>query len=153
MDTTLKAFTFDELDVLGGKARRAEYIAAKAEGRLKEAGFTERPIAPILKAEPTEPSNKPAETDKKAPFAQSRAKPAQKNAKKRQQKGPPKQAPKQEKKQPEQKNDAAAPPAKKPASAKPAKRRHRAAKAETAARSKPCRLERSRLKILDINHR
>ena len=128
MDTTLKAFTFDELDVLGGKARRAEYIAAKAEGRLKEAGFTERPIAPILKAEPTEPSNKPAETDKKAPFAQSRAKPAQKNAKKRQQKGPPKQAPKQEKKQPEQKNDAAAPPAKKPASAKPAKRRHRGGK-------------------------
>jgi hypothetical protein len=36
MDTTLKTFTFDELDVLGGKARRAEYIAAKAEGKLIE---------------------------------------------------------------------------------------------------------------------
>ncbi len=43
MDTTLKTFTFDELAVLGGKARRAEYIAAKAEGRLEEAGFTESP--------------------------------------------------------------------------------------------------------------
>ncbi len=41
-DTTLKTFTFDELDVLGGKARRAEYIAAKAEGKLEEAGFTEK---------------------------------------------------------------------------------------------------------------
>lgn len=38
-DTTLKSFSFDELDVLGGKARRAEYQAAKAEGRLEEAGF------------------------------------------------------------------------------------------------------------------
>ena len=43
-DTTLKTFTFDELDILGGKGRRAEYIAAKAEGRLLEAGFTETPI-------------------------------------------------------------------------------------------------------------
>lgn len=42
-DTTLKNFTFDELDVLGGKGRRAEYIAAKAEGRLEEAGFTISP--------------------------------------------------------------------------------------------------------------
>jgi cell fate regulator YaaT (PSP1 superfamily) len=41
MDTTLKTFTFEELDVLGGKARRAEYIAAKAEGKLEEAGFKE----------------------------------------------------------------------------------------------------------------
>jgi cell fate regulator YaaT (PSP1 superfamily) len=43
LDTTLKTFTFDDLDVLGGKARRAEYIAAKAEGKLEEAGFTEMP--------------------------------------------------------------------------------------------------------------
>lgn len=43
IDTTLKTFTFDELDVLGGKARRAEYIAAKAEGKLAEAGFSEKP--------------------------------------------------------------------------------------------------------------
>ena len=43
LDTTLKVFTFDELDVLGGKGRRAEYIAAKAEGRLEEAGFTVTP--------------------------------------------------------------------------------------------------------------
>ena len=38
-DTTLKTFTFDELSVLGGKGRRAEYITAKAEGKLEEAGF------------------------------------------------------------------------------------------------------------------
>jgi cell fate regulator YaaT (PSP1 superfamily) len=43
LDTTLKTFTFDELDILGGKGRRAEYIAAKAEGRLQEAGFTVTP--------------------------------------------------------------------------------------------------------------
>ena len=43
LDTTLKTFTFDELDVLGGKGRRAEYIAAKAEGRLEDAGFTVTP--------------------------------------------------------------------------------------------------------------
>ena len=42
-DTTLKTFTFDELDVLGGKGRRAEYIAAKAEGKLEEAGFKVTP--------------------------------------------------------------------------------------------------------------
>jgi hypothetical protein len=43
VDTTLKTFTFDELDVLGGKGRRQEYIAAKAEGRLEEAGFKPTP--------------------------------------------------------------------------------------------------------------
>lgn len=43
LDTTLKTFTFDELNVLGGKGRRAEYIAAKAEGRLEDAGFTVTP--------------------------------------------------------------------------------------------------------------
>jgi len=48
VDTTLKTFTFDELDVLGGKGRRSEYIAAKAEGRLEEAGFTVSP-PPVVK--------------------------------------------------------------------------------------------------------
>jgi len=43
VDTTLKTFAFDELDILGGKGRRAEYIAAKAEGRLEDAGFTVTP--------------------------------------------------------------------------------------------------------------
>jgi len=42
-DTTLKSFTFEELDVLGGKGRRAEYITARDEGRLEEAGFTPSP--------------------------------------------------------------------------------------------------------------
>ena len=42
-DTTLKSFTFDELDVLGGKGRRAEYITARDEGRLEEAGFAPTP--------------------------------------------------------------------------------------------------------------
>jgi cell fate regulator YaaT (PSP1 superfamily) len=45
-DTTLKTFSFDELDILGGKARRSEYQAAKAEGRLTEAGFKPSVIAP-----------------------------------------------------------------------------------------------------------
>ena len=44
VDTTLKTFTFDELAVLGGKGRRQEYIAAKAEGRLEEAGFSTAPL-------------------------------------------------------------------------------------------------------------
>ena len=43
LDATLKTFNFDELSVLGGKGRRAEYIAAKAEGKLEEAGFTPSP--------------------------------------------------------------------------------------------------------------
>jgi len=43
LDTTLKTFSFDELDVLGGKGRRAEYIAARAEGRLEDAGFKVTP--------------------------------------------------------------------------------------------------------------
>jgi len=47
-DTTLKTFSFDELDILGGKGRRAEYIAAKAEGKLEEAGFKASP-PPVLK--------------------------------------------------------------------------------------------------------
>jgi len=45
-DTTLKAFTFEELDILGGKGRRAEYITARDEGRLEEAGFTPSPPSP-----------------------------------------------------------------------------------------------------------
>ena len=53
-DTTLKTFTFDELDVLGGKGRRAEYIAAKAEGRLQEAGFTVT-TPPAAKPAPASP--------------------------------------------------------------------------------------------------
>ena len=48
LDTTLKTFTFDELDILGGKGRRAEYIAAKAEGKLEEAGFV-TPPPPVIK--------------------------------------------------------------------------------------------------------
>jgi cell fate regulator YaaT (PSP1 superfamily) len=56
-DTTLKTFAFDELDVLGGKGRRAEYVAARNEGRLEEAGFT---ISP----QPEKPrARKPAHTD------------------------------------------------------------------------------------------
>ena len=57
-DTTLKTFSFDDLGILGGKGRRAEYIAAKAEGRLKEAGFTTSPpqsprLASSLPANPS----------------------------------------------------------------------------------------------------
>ena len=48
-DTTLKTFTFDELNILGGKGRRAEYIAARDEGRLEEAGFTPSPPPKLTK--------------------------------------------------------------------------------------------------------
>ena len=42
-DNTLHTYAFEDMEVLGGKARRAEYIAAKAEGRLEEAGFRPSP--------------------------------------------------------------------------------------------------------------
>ena len=60
-DTTLKTFTFEELDVLGGKARRAEYITARNEGRLAEAGFTERPVVrePRFAPKPETRSDRP----------------------------------------------------------------------------------------------
>jgi cell fate regulator YaaT (PSP1 superfamily) len=45
-DMTLKTFPFADLDVLGGKSRRAEYQSAKAEGRLEEAGFKPSVIRP-----------------------------------------------------------------------------------------------------------
>ena len=65
LDTTLKTFKFDELSVLGGKGRRAEYIAAKAEGRLQEAGFTVTPPPepkPATEAKPAaEPFRRPKE--------------------------------------------------------------------------------------------
>ena len=63
-DTTLKTCTFDELDILGGKGRRAEYITARDEGRLEEAGFTVSP--PPQPKRPVEPydmntlNNKPS---------------------------------------------------------------------------------------------
>jgi len=50
-DTTLKTFTFDEIDILGGKGRRAEYVTAKAEGRLEEAGFSASPPPQLSKAD------------------------------------------------------------------------------------------------------
>ena len=62
LDTTLKTFTFDELIILGGKGRRAEYIAAKAVGRLEEAGFTVTPppeIKSILESAPPPTRIKP----------------------------------------------------------------------------------------------
>jgi cell fate regulator YaaT (PSP1 superfamily) len=36
LDAQLKTFAFDEIEVLGGKAKRAEYLAAKAEGKIEE---------------------------------------------------------------------------------------------------------------------
>ena len=57
LDSTLKVFSFDELEVLGGKGRRAEYIAAKADGRLEEAGFvTHHPQAKRSLLEHTPPA-------------------------------------------------------------------------------------------------
>jgi cell fate regulator YaaT (PSP1 superfamily) len=45
---TLKTLNFDEMIVLGGKTKRAEYIAARAAGRLAEAGFSEQPPPELL---------------------------------------------------------------------------------------------------------
>ena len=63
-DTTLKTYTFDELEVLGGKGRRAEYIAAKAEGKLEEAGFTPSKI----REQKTELKTSLADENEEAPF-------------------------------------------------------------------------------------
>jgi len=73
-DTTLKTFTFDELDVLGGKGRRAEYITARDEGRLEEAGFTVSPppnlnrqLEEILLSADDEDETTPAVSDQSKP--------------------------------------------------------------------------------------
>jgi len=55
-DTTLKTLTFDQIEILGGKAKRAEYLAAKAEGRLEEAGFT---VSPRFLTPPPPPEPEP----------------------------------------------------------------------------------------------
>ena len=62
-DTTLKAFTFDELDILGGKGRRAEYITARDEGRLEEAGFTPSLPPNINKVQENTQANTQANTN------------------------------------------------------------------------------------------
>ncbi len=49
-DTTLKTFSFDEIEVLGGKGRRAEYIAAREAGDITAAGFKESVITSPLSA-------------------------------------------------------------------------------------------------------
>ena len=102
VDTTLKTFTFDELAVLGGKGRRAEYITARDEGRLEEAGFSVSPPPPLTRSlentnitgsdsssfesaeyyeEPV--SHRPAEKNDKKPQSQHwrKSKPVQKNKK------------------------------------------------------------------------
>jgi len=63
-DTTLKTFTFDELNVLGGKGRRAEYITARDEGRLEEAGFL---VSPPPGSVQTSESSKAPPADNKQP--------------------------------------------------------------------------------------
>jgi len=64
-DTTLKTCTFDELDILGGKGRRAEYITARDEGRLEEAGFTASP--PPQRTRAVEPYNMDTLNDRPPP--------------------------------------------------------------------------------------
>ena len=70
LDTTLKTFTFEELDVLGGKGRRQEYITAKAEGRLEEAGFTTTSPQPLYNTPPAAPAS--TSTTTHTPLSQSR---------------------------------------------------------------------------------
>ncbi len=126
LDTTLKTFAFDELDVLGGKARRAEYIAAKAEGRLEEAGFTERPLQPVFRAAPV----KAADQIKGVTGEHPADSPPQKNQKssKKRYKGPPKPLQKPEPWQPAQASEPTAAAAQKKPPAKASKRRHRGGK-------------------------
>lgn len=146
MDTTLKTFTFDELAILGGKARRAEYIAAKAEGRLEEAGFTESPLRDLkkreLQPEPKQQSNGEPEPQLKnelypeqkweAPFEPEPEKPGkpeqpQQNEQKHGKQHHVKPPGKHEKKQPVQKDETE--PAHDRAHAKkPGKRHHRGGK-------------------------
>jgi len=73
VDTTLKVFTFDELNVLGGKGRRAEYIAARNEGRLEEAGFS-APAAPPPATKP-KPERRPQGEPRPRPPAQTKPPP------------------------------------------------------------------------------
>jgi len=63
-DTTLKTCTFEELDILGGKGRRAEYITARDEGKLEEAGFKPSPPPPPKRT--PEPYNMTTVSDKPA---------------------------------------------------------------------------------------
>jgi hypothetical protein len=70
MDTTLKTFSFDELEVLGGKARRAEYITARAEGRLEEAGFSAPKPVTTIKSDFT--SSRPASDSAPRPQSDNR---------------------------------------------------------------------------------
>ena len=149
MDTTLKTFTFDELDVLGGKARRAEYIAAKAEGKLEEAGFTERPVVREPRFTPrSEPRGDSLKEPRKDAVPDSQAKKQDYTPKSEQRpprsNNPARQGAKFDKKPPQPRPAAAAPhaapqtpPAQsapdKPAAKKPGKRHHRGGK----GRNKP----------------
>ncbi|UOO37633.1 hypothetical protein IZU99_10380 [Oscillospiraceae bacterium CM] len=121
MDTTLKTFTFEELDVLGGKSRRAEYIAAKAEGRLEEAGFTD--TQPRPKERRPEPVRE--QRGEPTPEAPHHKKPEYRNDPKRQKMHPGKQPPPKKQLMPktaEPKQDETV------LSKKPAKRHHRGGK-------------------------
>ena len=72
-DTTLKTFTFEELDILGGKGRRAEYIIARDEGRIEEAGFTLSPPPNISRVlENIKISTTSSESDKSSDSASDR---------------------------------------------------------------------------------
>ena len=155
MDTTLKTFTFEELDVLGGKARRAEYIAARAEGKLEEAGFTEssqrelRPVVREPRATPRPESRNDSRTEPRRDIPPEPPVKKQENFPRTEQRQPrpnfaPRPAAKVEKKQPQPKpvNPSpliaapaaeAQPQSDKPPFKKPGKRHHRGGK----GRNKP----------------
>ncbi|MDR0862365.1 MAG: stage 0 sporulation family protein [Oscillospiraceae bacterium] len=84
-DLTLKTVSFDDIDVLGNKSRRAEYVAAKAEGRLLEAGFTpsKPPPAPTLTSDfgDATPPRRPQQSQQsQRQNSNNRKRPAQKSA-------------------------------------------------------------------------
>ena len=66
-DNAPRTFPFEELTVLGGKAKRAEYIAAREAGTLEEAGFRvyRRELKAALPSAPAPDRDRPARGERK----------------------------------------------------------------------------------------
>ncbi len=74
-DTSLKTFEADEVEVLGGKAKRAEYLALKAEGKIPEEPphpIQQERANPEIKHEPEPVKEETAEKPEKVEKAESR---------------------------------------------------------------------------------
>ncbi len=58
-ELTIRTYTSDEITVLGGKAKRAEYLALKAEGKLPEPPKQPRRLRPLENTFMTPPASDP----------------------------------------------------------------------------------------------